>query len=147
MSDDVIDGNVGTEYDEIDESTIYFDGVPPKWTYEKLKELYDKGEREGNIDVSSRGEILNKLETYDSGEEVAFVRSIPIVDEIAYRIIKSYWKSGTVFERRHIVGDFKNHKGHFFVPFEKSYDEAKELVQKLLDSDFYKALEGEEDDA
>ncbi len=146
MSDDVIDGNVGTEYDEIDQSTMYFDGVPPKWTYEKLKELYDKGEREGNIDVSSRGEVLNHLETYDPEKQIDFVREIPIINKIVYKITKSYWYSGTVMEFRHIVGDFNNYKGHFFVPFDKGLDKAKELVNKLLNSDFYKALEGEEDD-
>ena len=131
---------------EIDESTMYFDGVPPKWTYEKLKELYVAGEKDENIDVSSRGEILNHLETYDPEKQIDFVREIPIIDKIVYKITKSYWCSGTIFECRHIVGDFNNYKGHFFVPFDKGLDKAKELVNKLLNSDFYKALEGEEDD-
>ena len=131
--------------DEIDQSTMYFDGVPPKWTYEKLKELYDKGELEGNIDVSIRGEVLNHLETYDPKEQIDFVRTIPITGKIVYKITKSYWKSGTIFECRHILGDFDNYKGHICVLFKGSYDEAKELVKKLLESEFYREIAGEND--
>lgn len=138
-TDDVIDGNVGTEYDEIDQSTMYFDGVPPKWTYEKLKELRAKGELDGNIDVASDGIILNKVQYDDEIEcfkHFEFTRKFEILPNIFYEI-ETVYSEGTHFETRRVYSVYESDLNIMFST-EKSKEEVKEIIQKLIDSGIVK---------
>ncbi len=144
MTDDnVIDGNVGTEYDEIDPSTMYFDGVPPTWTYEKLKELYDKGELEGNIDVASDGTVLNQVK-YDTDFEYfkhfEFTRTFEILPNIFYEIETCY-SENSHFEARRVYSVYESDLNIMFST-ERSKEEVKEIIQKLIDSGIVKEWKG-----
>lgn len=139
MSDDIIDGNVGTEYDEIDQDSMYFDGVPPTWTFEKLEVLREKGELEGNIDVASDGTILNCVK-YDcdleSFKHYEFTRTFEILPKIFYEIEKVYSKHSN-FEVRRVYSMYEADL-HLMFSTEKSKEEATEMIKKLLDSGIIK---------
>ena len=143
-TDDVIDGNVGTEYDEIDQSTMYFDGVPPTWTFEKLEELRAKGELDGNIDVASDGIILNKVQYDDEIEcfkHYEFSRQIEILPKVFYEV-ENVYSDRNVFELRRVCTT--NHDDiHMMFTTESTIDEVREAVKKLLDSGVVKRKEKE----
>lgn len=157
MSDDIIDGNVGTEYEpqyigDISPDAPFEQDKREDWTFEKLEKLRENNELlQGISDTASDGTPLEKVVHYTGITEnfsfYSFEHFEPITGTISYKTSKNYYRSGSVLEFHHIIGDFDNHKGHFFVPFDKGLDKAKELVNKLLNSDFYKTLEGEEDES
>ena len=142
-TDDVIDGNVGTEYDEIDQDSMYFDGVPPVWTYEKLEELYDKGELEGNIDVAKDGTVLNCVK-YDcdleSFKHFEFSRTFEILPKIFYKI-ETVYSEGTHFETIHVSSVYESDLDISFFT-ESSKEEIADLIRKLLDSGIVKKWKG-----
>lgn len=142
-TDDVIDGNVGTEYDEIDQSTMYFDGVPPTWTFEKLEELRAKGELDGNIDVASDGIILNKVQ-YDDEikcfKHYEFSRQIEIFPKIFYEIEKVY-SVRNWFETRRVYSEYESDLGISFTT-ESSREVVKKEIEKMLNSGIVKKWKG-----
>lgn len=145
-TDDVIDGNVGTEYDEIDQSTMYFDGVPPKWTYEKLKELYDKGELEGNIDVTSRGETLNEVYYDKKRKTFTFKREIRLTREFCYRITQEYFENGNIttdWELHDAIGTRAIFiaDNQYSIPISEIREELKEFRETKLFKHFIKKRE------
>ena len=129
---------------EIDESAIYFDGVPPVWTYEKLKELYDKGELEGNIDVAKDGTVLNCVK-YDcdleSFKHFEFSRTFEILPKIFYEIETVYSES-TRFETIHVRSVYESDLDISFFT-ESSKEKVTEALTKLLDSGIVKKWKGE----
>lgn len=142
-TDDVIDGNVGTEYDEIDQSTMYFDGVPPTWTFEKLEELRAKGELDGNIDVASDGIILNKVQYDDEIEcfkHYEFSRQIEILPKIFYEIEKVYSERNW-FETRRVYSEYESDLGISFVT-ESDRETVKKEIEKMLSSGIVKKWKG-----
>lgn len=144
MSDDVIDGNVGTEYDEIDQSTIYFDGVPPVWTYEKLEELRAKGELDGNIDVASDGIILNKVQYDDEIEcfkHYEFTRTFEILPKIFYEI-KTCYSENSHFETRRVYSEYESDLGISFTT-ESDRETVKKEIEKMLNSGIVKKWKGD----
>lgn len=145
-TNDVIDGNVGTEYDEIDQSTMYFDGVPPKWTYEKLKELYDNGELDGNFDVST-GVKLTDISYSESetsyGNSFTFTRNFEICNGRAeYEINTTYYQNGHSGEYRWIKVRVK--RGTLQTMTELPKNEIENLLNKMLDTDSWQRLFGKE---
>lgn len=135
---------MSSEYDEIDQSTIYFDGVPPKWTYEKLKELYDNGELEGNIDVAKDGTVLNCVK-YDcdmeSFKHFEFSRTFEILPNIFYKI-ETVYAEGTHFETIYVSSVYESDLDISFFT-ESSKEEVSEALTKLLDSGTIKKWKGE----
>lgn len=135
---------MSSEYDEIDQSTMYFDGVPPTWTYEKLKELYDKGELEGNIDVASDGTVLNCVK-YDrdleSFKHFEFSRTFEILPNIFYKI-ETVYAEGTHFETIYVSSVYESDLDISFFT-ESSKEEVAEALTKLLDSGTIKKWKGE----
>lgn len=132
---------------EIDESTIYFDGVPPKWTYEKLKELQDKGELDGNFDVSSDGVKLTDI-SYDEsetsyGNSFSFTRNFVICNGRAeYEINTTYYQNGLIGEYRWIKVRVK--RGTLQTMTELPKKEIESLLNKMLDTDSWQKLFGKE---
>ena len=128
---------------EIDESTMYFDGVPPTWTYEKLKELYDKGELDGNIDVASDGTILNVVKydcDFEHFKHFEFTRTFEILPKIFYEIETVYSENST-FEARRVYSTYESDLNIMFST-EKSKGEVKAIVQYLIDSGIIKEWKG-----
>lgn len=126
---------------EIDESTIYFDGVPPKWTYEKLEKLTPEELKE-SFDVSKDGVILPFDDVYCKGETYQFYcfeRKRDLSNGIVYSVCTFYDKHADGRESNSIEIDI--HKRT-----KLSYKEALELIKKLTLQDFVKKISGGEED-
>ena len=141
MSDEIIDGNVGTEYDEIDQSTMYFDGVPPVWTYEKLEKLALTNSLAGNFDVTTKGERLTELHYNEGLKAFVFKREIGLNKEFCYRIIRFYYENGNVETRWELCDTYKN-RAIFIADnqYDLSISEIKQQLEEFMEIKLYKSF-------
>ena len=141
MSDDVIDGNVGTEYDEIDQSTIYFDGVPPVWTYEKLEQLALTNRLAGNFDVTTKGEKLPEVYYNEGLKAFVFKREISLNKEFCYQILKFYYENGNVETQWKLHDTYKN-RAIFIADnqYDLSISEIKQQLEEFMEIKLYKSF-------
>lgn len=140
-TDDVIDGNVGTEYDEIDQSTMYFDGVPPVWTYEKLEKLALTNSLVGNFDVTTKGEKLPEVYYNEGLKAFVFKREISLNKEFCYQILKFYYENGNVETQWKLHDTYKN-RAIFIADnqYDLSISEIKQQLEEFMETKLYKSF-------